>query len=109
MPQPAYERRRSGGRQLLETVDGLKARGFHLVNLEKSLDMSAATGGEFLFDVFGTIVHFERRLISERARAMGRRSEKARQEIGPPALQPGNTSELSGQRLNSVSTGNQSC
>ena len=54
-------------RELLETVDGLKACGIHLVSLEERLDTSSAAG-ELVFHVFGSIAHFERRLISERTR-----------------------------------------
>ena len=54
-------------RELLETVDGLKARGIHLVSLEERLDTSSAAG-ELVFHVFGATAHFERRLISERKR-----------------------------------------
>ena len=54
-------------RELLETVDTLKARGIHLVSLEERLDTSSAAG-ELVFHVFGAIAHFERRLISERTR-----------------------------------------
>ena len=52
-------------RELLETVDGLKARGIHLISLEERLDTSSAAD-ELVFHVFGSIAHFERRLISER-------------------------------------------
>ena len=54
-------------RERLETVDGLKARGIHLVSLEERLDTSSAAG-ELVFHVFGAIAHFEGRLISERTR-----------------------------------------
>ena len=54
-------------RELLETVDDLKTRGIHLVSLEERLDTSSAAG-ELVFHVFGSIAHFERRLISERTR-----------------------------------------
>ena len=49
-------------RELLETVDGLKTRGIHLVSLEERLDTSSAAG-ELVFHVFGAIAHFEGRLI----------------------------------------------
>ena len=54
-------------RELLETVDNLKARSIHFVSLEEKLDTSSAAG-ELVFHVFGAIAHFERRLISERTR-----------------------------------------
>jgi DNA invertase Pin-like site-specific DNA recombinase len=54
-------------RELLETVDQLKARGIGLVSLEEKIDTSSAAG-ELVFHVFGAIAHFERRLIAERTR-----------------------------------------
>ena len=45
-------------RELLETVDALKARGIHLVSLEERLDTSSAAS-ELVFHVFGAIAHFE--------------------------------------------------
>jgi DNA invertase Pin-like site-specific DNA recombinase len=54
-------------RELLETVDQLKARGIGLISLEEKIDTSSAAG-ELIFHVFGAIAHFERRLIAERTR-----------------------------------------
>ena len=54
-------------RELLETVDQLKARGIGLVSIEEKIDTSSAAG-ELVFHVFGAIAHFERRLIAERTR-----------------------------------------
>ena len=54
-------------RELLGTVDGLNARGIHLVSVEERLDTSSAAG-ELVFHVFGAIAHFERRPIAERIR-----------------------------------------
>jgi DNA invertase Pin-like site-specific DNA recombinase len=54
-------------RELLETVDQLKARGIGLISLEEKIDTSSAAG-ELVFHVFGAIAHFERRLIAERTR-----------------------------------------
>lgn len=66
-------------KELLETVDGFKARGLEFRSLEERLDTSSAAG-ELVFHVFGAIAHFERRLIVERtkdgiaaARARGRK------------------------------------
>ena len=70
-------------RELLETVDGLKARGIHLISLEERLDTSSAAG-ELVFHVFGSIAHFERRLISERTR-----DGITRANTGPPAARSG--------------------
>ena len=54
-------------KELLETVENLKAHDIHLVSLEENIDTTSAAG-ELVFHVFGTISHFERRLISERTR-----------------------------------------
>ena len=54
-------------KELLETVENLKAPGIHLVSLEERIDRTSAAG-ELVFHVFGAIAHFERRLISERTR-----------------------------------------
>lgn len=54
-------------KELLETVDNLKAEKINLISLEEKLDTSSAAG-ELVFHVFGAIAHFERRLISERTR-----------------------------------------
>lgn len=54
-------------KELLETVDLLKARSIALLSLEERIDTTSAAG-ELIFHVFGAIAHFERRLISERTR-----------------------------------------
>ena len=74
-------------RELLETVDDLKARGIHLVSLEERLDTSSAAG-ELVFHVFGAIAHFERRLISERTRDGIAAARKRGRTPGRPRLDP---------------------
>ena len=74
-------------RELLETVDDLKARGIHLVSLEERLDTSSAAG-ELVFHVFGAIAHFERRLISERTRDGPAVARKCGRQPGRPPLDP---------------------
>ena len=74
-------------RELLETVDALKARGIHLVSLEERLDTSSAAG-ELVFHVFGSIAHFERRLISERTRDGIAAARKRGRTPGRPPLDP---------------------
>ena len=74
-------------RELLETVDDLKARGIHLVSLEERLDTSSAAG-ELVFHVFGSIAHFERRLISERTRDGIAAARKRGRTPGRPLLDP---------------------
>lgn len=65
--------------ELLATVERLRESGIALLSLEEKIDTSSAAG-ELIFHVFGSIAHFERRLISERtkdgivaARAKGKR------------------------------------
>jgi DNA invertase Pin-like site-specific DNA recombinase len=53
--------------ELLATVTMLKERGIALLSLEEKIDTSSAAG-ELIFHVFGSIAHFERRLIAERTR-----------------------------------------
>ena len=74
-------------KELLETVDGLKAHGIHLVSLEERLDTSSAAG-ELVFHVFGSIAHFERRLISERTRDGIAAARKRGRTPGRPPLDP---------------------
>ena len=74
-------------RELLETVDALKARSIHFVSLEERLDTSSAAG-ELVFHVFGAIAHFERRLISERTRDGIAAARKRGRKPGRPALDP---------------------
>ena len=54
-------------KELLETVEYLKANAIGLMSLEEKINTSSAAG-ELVFHVFGAIAHFERRLISERTR-----------------------------------------
>lgn len=70
---------RPGLTELLATVTMLKERGIALLSLEEKIDSTSAAG-ELVFHVFGSIAHFERRLIAERtkdgiaaARAKGKR------------------------------------
>ena len=74
-------------RELLETVDGLKARGIHLVSLEERIDTSSAAG-ELVFHVFGAIAHFERQLIAERTRDGIAAARKRGRSPGRPTLDP---------------------
>ena len=54
-------------KELLETVENLKAQDIGLISLEERIDTTSAAG-ELIFHVFGAIAHFERRLISERTK-----------------------------------------
>ncbi len=53
--------------ELLNIVTDLKGRGIALLSLEENIDTSSAAG-ELIFHVFGSIAHFERRLIAERTK-----------------------------------------
>ena len=53
--------------ELLTTVERLRAQDIALLSLEENIDTSSAAG-ELIFHVFGSIAHFERRLISERTK-----------------------------------------
>ena len=50
--------------ELLTIVTALKGCGVALLSLEEKIDTSSAAG-ELIFHVFGSIAHFERRLIAE--------------------------------------------
>ena len=54
-------------KELLETVEDLKAREINLISLEERID-TTSDAGELVFHVFGFIAQFERRLISQRTK-----------------------------------------
>ena len=68
-------------------MDKLNALGIHFVSLEEHLDTSSAAG-ELVFHVFGSIAHFERRLISERTRDGIAAARKRGRTPGRPPLDP---------------------
>jgi len=72
-------------RELLQTVDTLKAREINLVSLEENIDTTSAAG-ELVFHVFGAIAHFERRLISERTKDGLLAARKRGRTPGRPSL-----------------------
>ena len=72
-------------KELLETVENLKAHDIHLVSLEERIDTTSAAG-ELVFHVFGAIAHFERLLISERTRDGIAAARKRGRRPGRPAL-----------------------
>ena len=72
-------------KELLETVENLKAHDIRLVSLEESIDTTSAAG-ELVFHVFGAIAHFERRLISERTRDGIAAARKRGRRPGRPPL-----------------------
>jgi DNA invertase Pin-like site-specific DNA recombinase len=70
-------------KELLAIVADLATRGIHLVSLDPS---SAA--GELVLHVFGSIAHFERRLISERTRDGIAAARERGRYPGRPPLDP---------------------
>lgn len=80
-------------KELLETVDDLKAREINLISLEERIDTTSAAG-ELVFHVFGAIAHFERRLISERTKDGLINARKHGRTPGRPALPPETISAL---------------
>lgn len=80
-------------KELLETVDDLKAREINLISLEERIDTTSAAG-ELVFHVFGAIAHFERRLISDRTKDGLINARKHGRIPGRPPLQPETISAL---------------
>ncbi|MCY4288561.1 MAG: recombinase family protein [Aestuariivita sp.] len=72
-------------KELLETVDSLKARDINLISLEEQIDTTSAAG-ELVFHVFGAIAHFERRLIAERTKDGLANARKHGRLPGRPSL-----------------------
>ena len=72
-------------KELLETVENLKAHDIHLVSLQESIDTTSAAG-ELMFHVFGAIAHFKRRLISECTRDDTAAARKRGRRPGRPPL-----------------------
>lgn len=73
-------------KQLIETVEGLAARGIGLRSLTEAID-TTTSGGKLIFHIFGALAEFERGVIRERTRA-GLDAARARGRTGgrPPAL-----------------------
>ena len=80
-------------RDLLETVDMLKAQKFNLISLEEDIDTTSAAG-ELVFHVFGAIEHFERRLISARTKDGVLAARKRGRTPGRPPLHADTVSAL---------------
>lgn len=80
-------------KELLETVDDLKTRSVHLISLEEKIDTTSAAG-ELIFHVFGSIAHFERRLIAERTKDGIAAAKKRGRRPGRPALEAETVSAL---------------
>jgi DNA invertase Pin-like site-specific DNA recombinase len=87
-------------KELLETVEDFQGRRLGFRSLEERLDTSSAAG-ELVFQVFGAIAHFERRLIVERTRdgiaaARARGKRPGRPPLGEEKLQAALTLVRSG-------------
>lgn len=67
-------------KQLIETVEDLKARGVELVSLQEHIDTSSP-GGQLVFHIFGALAEFEREMIRERTKA-GLKAARARGRHG---------------------------
>ena len=74
-------------KELLETVEDLKGEGIGLISLEERIETTSAAG-ELVFQVFGAIAHFERRLISERTRDGLATAAKNGRRPGRPKADP---------------------
>ena len=73
-------------KELLDTVDDLKARDVNLISLDERTDTTSAAG-ELVFHVFGAITQFERRLISERTKdGLATDRKHGRNPSRPPLL-----------------------
>lgn len=73
-------------RDLIEIVEELKARGVGVRSLHDPIDTTSATGN-LVFQIFGALSEFERRLVQERVNA-GLKAARKRGRIGgrPPKL-----------------------
>ena len=80
-------------RELLETVEKLKAQEIDLISLEEDIDTTSAAG-ELVFHVFAAIAHFERRLISERTKDGLLAARKRGRTPGRPPLHADTVSAL---------------
>lgn len=72
--------------QLIQTVEGLEARGIGMRSLTETIDSTTA-GGKLIFHIFGALAEFERGVIRERTRE-GLLAARKRGRIGgrPSAL-----------------------
>lgn len=73
-------------KQLIETIEGLEAKGVGFKSVTEAID-TTTPGGRLLFHVFGALAEFERSIIRERTRA-GLDAARARGRKGgrPPKL-----------------------
>ena len=67
-------------KQLIETVEGLEARGIGFKSLNEQIDTTSA-GGKLVFHIFASLSEFEKSLIKSRTMA-GLEAARARGRIG---------------------------
>lgn len=73
-------------KQLIETVEGLEAKGIGFRSLTESIDTTTA-GGKLVFHIFGALAEFERGIIRERTRAgLDAAAARGRKGGRPPKL-----------------------
>jgi len=70
-------------RELLEIVDGLKARGVGFKSITEGFDTTTVSG-KLLFHVIGALAEFERGLIAERTRDGMREAKAQGKNVGAP-------------------------
>ncbi|WP_108676676.1 recombinase family protein [Acuticoccus yangtzensis] len=66
-------------KQLIETVEGIEARGIGFRSLTQSID-TTVSGGKLIFHVFGALAEYERSIIRERTQA-GLAAARARGKV----------------------------
>lgn len=73
-------------KQLIETVEGLDARGIGFRSITEAID-TTTPGGKLVFHIFGALAEFERSIIRERTSA-GLEAARSRGRTGgrPPKL-----------------------
>ncbi|MBM4479786.1 recombinase family protein (plasmid) [Prescottella equi] len=88
---------------LLQTVEGLEARGVGFRSVTESIDTTTA-GGKLIFSIFGALAEFERNLIRERTSA-GLVAARARGRVGgrPPKMTPKKIKQAKLMRDNGMS------
>ncbi|RNI28909.1 recombinase family protein [Rufibacter immobilis] len=86
-------------RDLIDLVEGFKAKGVDFVSLQDGINTATPTG-RFTFNVFASLAEFEREIIRERTKA-GLAAAKARGRNGgrPAGLSPEATEKAKSARI----------
>jgi DNA invertase Pin-like site-specific DNA recombinase len=89
-----YDRLARSLKDLLEIVEGVKARGAGFRSLAEDID-TTTPAGRLVFHVFASIAQFERERIAERTRE-GLEAARKRGRVGgrPPSLSPAQKAEV---------------